>query len=109
MTLDQIADECHRISHEHGFWEDNDKIFNGDRRDPLWILSRLALIHSEVSEALEAVRVDDMDNFEDELIDVLIRVFDLWGGTYGMGNLDDVLERKMRKNEQRPFKHGKNS
>jgi len=40
----------------------------------------LALIHSEVSEALEAFRHNDKTNFAEELADILIRVLDCAGG-----------------------------
>ena len=40
----------------------------------------LALVHSEVSEALEAFRIDDKENFIEELADVVIRVLDLSEG-----------------------------
>lgn len=64
----------------------------------------LALIHSEVSEALEADRKGDNENFAEELADIVIRVFDLCGSR----NIDlgTEIEKKMKKNEQREYKHG---
>lgn len=54
------------------------------RGDVDLILSKLALVHSEVSEALEGVRKDLMDDklphrkmFEVELADAVIRILDL--------------------------------
>ena len=95
----------------------------------------LAMIHSEVSEALECDRKnkycqlesmedwellacapDDIsfqqyfeetvkDTFEDELADIMIRVMDL--AAYKGINLEIHIESKMRYNKLRPHKHGK--
>lgn len=64
----------------------------------------LALVHSEISEALEADRNGDAENFAEELADVFIRIFDLCGSR----NIDlgKAIEMKMRKNEGRDYKHG---
>lgn len=64
----------------------------------------LALIHSEVSEALEAFRHDDRENFAEELADVIIRVLDC---AYGMRiDIDDEVARKIEANRGRGHKHG---
>lgn len=64
----------------------------------------LALIHSEVSEALEAFRKDDKQNFEEELADVVIRVIDC---SAGLGlDLDKAIAEKLEKNKKRGFRHG---
>lgn len=64
----------------------------------------LALIHAEVSEALEADRKGDKENFSEELADVVIRVFDLCGSR----NIDlhKAVRKKMDYNKTRPYKHG---
>ncbi|MDF1510523.1 MazG nucleotide pyrophosphohydrolase domain-containing protein [Robertmurraya sp. DFI.2.37] len=64
----------------------------------------LALIHSEVSEALEADRKGDKENFIEEIADVCIRIFDLCGSK----NLDleKAILSKMERNKQRSYKHG---
>ncbi len=64
----------------------------------------LALIHSEVSEALEAFRKNDKDNFTEELADVLIRVLDCGGGL-GL-DLDKAVRDKLEKNRNRAYRHG---
>lgn len=75
-----------------------------DMADAFWA-RKLALIHGEVSEALEAVRKDDHPNFAEELADVVIRVEDLAGGS-GV-DLEGEIVRKMAKNKVRPKLHGK--
>ena len=64
----------------------------------------LALIHSEVSEALEADRKGDDENFAEELADVCIRIFDLCGARNI--ELGAAIEKKMAKNIGREYKHG---
>lgn len=64
----------------------------------------LALIHSEVSEALEAFRKDDKANFIEELADVLIRVLDCSEGL-GM-DIESAICAKLEKNRGRGFRHG---
>ncbi len=72
--------------------------------DPYKIPGVLALIHSEVSEALEGYRLDDRENFAEELADVIIRVLDL---TSGLGiDIDHEVQMKMQKNREREFRHG---
>lgn len=70
----------------------------------------LLLIHSEVSEATEALRngclrmADGPDSVEEELADVIIRVLH----TAEKNGLDvfRAVDLKHRKNEQRPHRHG---
>jgi NTP pyrophosphatase (non-canonical NTP hydrolase) len=64
----------------------------------------MALIHSEVSEALEALRKSDKENFEEELADVIIRVLDC---SHGLGiDLGPVIVAKLQKNKMRGYRHG---
>jgi NTP pyrophosphatase (non-canonical NTP hydrolase) len=74
----------------------------------------LCLIHSEVSEALEALRIGDMYHFEgsdskpegiaSELADVIIRVLDL---SEALGiDIGQAIIDKMRYNERRAHRHG---
>jgi NTP pyrophosphatase (non-canonical NTP hydrolase) len=64
----------------------------------------LALIHSEVSEALEADRKGDQENFVEELADVCIRIFDLCGSREI--DLEKAISEKMQRNKTRSYKHG---
>ena len=73
----------------------------------------LALIHSEISEALEALRkgnpsdthCPEYKKFEIELADAVIRILDL-AGSQDMDIGGAILE-KMRYNSSRPYRHGK--
>lgn len=74
---------------------------------------KLALMHGELSEGLEAARVDilapdkycpEFSNFEVELADTIIRVFDLAG--HFKLRLGAAILAKMAYNKTRPRKHG---
>lgn len=68
------------------------------------LCTHMALIHSEVSEALEAVRHRDRPNFDEELADTVIRVLSV---AYGLGtDLDAVVAEKLAKNRTRGLHHG---
>jgi NTP pyrophosphatase (non-canonical NTP hydrolase) len=72
--------------------------------DPYEIPAVLALIHSEVSEALEAFRKAQPENFAEELADVVIRVVGL---AHGLNiDLGKEIAAKTEKNKQREFRHG---
>ena len=82
----------------------------------------IALIHSELSEALEEHRsgnpdfylgnADKPEGIAIELVDAAIRIFALLGHmkiteTTGM-TLDDLFKAKYEYNKTRPYKHGRN-
>lgn len=98
--LSRLAQEVVAINVANGW----DVTRPQDWTEKLRIPTDLALIHSEVSEALEAFREDDLDNFEEELADVLIRVLDLAGGM--MIDLDRAVAAKLDKNRGRGYRHG---
>jgi len=65
----------------------------------------LLRIHSEVSEASEAVRDNDAAGFAEELADIFIRLANLcevWGI-----NLEEEVIKKHNKNLNRPHLHGR--
>ena len=69
---------------------------------------KLLLVHSEVSEAAEALRTLEtgkMDEFHEELADILIRVFDICDAI--KMDIPKVIKNKMDRNAERPIRHGK--
>jgi len=71
----------------------------------LTIGDSLSLVHSEVSEALDAYRNDDKGNFGEECADIAIRLFHM---CYDLKiNLEKEIKLKMKKNKERPVHHGR--
>lgn len=118
MTLefDNIAKDIHKISTDKGFWS---KVYKYVETTPTgkptkdidFMLSKLALVHSEVTEVLEAMRKKkDEREVVEEIADVLIRLLDFYQGAINCGwvesSLDKVFVEKMNKNQQRPPMHG---
>lgn len=69
------------------------------------LLAKLALITSEVGEAVGALQHGDDAVFEEEVADIVIRVFDLCETEHI--DLGAVIMRKMEHNRKRPYLHGK--
>lgn len=115
MEIKKLIKDAHENAVKHGFWEDWKRydmdevsIDNVQQIKDEWnncLGNRLMLIVSEVAEAHEALRKDDEDNFKEELADVAIRLADLCGGLDI--DLEAEIEKKMQKNKDRPYKHGK--
>jgi len=112
----------HRNALDHGWWIDCEGYERGVlNRESVKnkIPEKLALIHSEVSEALEDYRNGDMAlgfldsdgadagkpyGLPSELADIVIRVYDL-AGALGI-DLDAAIEVKHQYNVGRPYRHG---
>lgn len=93
MKINQLCKEAYTIAKSKGWHE-----------EPREMGTILALIHSEVSEALEADRKGDSENFREELADVCIRIFDLCGAKDI--DLERAILEKMERNRGRSYKHG---
>jgi NTP pyrophosphatase (non-canonical NTP hydrolase) len=96
------------IATSKGWWEDINTVeFDGETdvfNDYIYA-TKLALISSEVSEAIEDLRADDMTHLGEELADIAIRLFDF---SHQLEiNLEREIDRKMEINKGRPYKHGK--
>ncbi len=94
MTLAELSNYCHQIAVEKGFWDEKRNLGEA-----------LMLIVTELAEAMEAHRLQNQENFREELADTFIRLLDLCGGL----NIDIAHEiaKKSEKNKNRPYKHGK--
>lgn len=103
LPLYRLVHEAHGNAVKHGFWD-----------DPPEFGTSIALIHSELSEALEEVRKGNPpaytvqgkpEGYATELADAVIRIADLCG--WMDIDLEAVIREKMRYNATRPYKHGK--
>lgn len=99
---DKVSKQIYKNAVEHGFWK-------GEVNDG----ERMALIHAEISEALEALRdgnpssnkIIEFTNLEEELADAVIRIMD-----YAFGKDLDIagaILAKLEYNKSREFMHGK--
>lgn len=104
MNLDELGMKCHATAVASGFWD------GASTGTPDFVLAKLCLIHSEVSEVMEAYRKQHGPvKLTEEFADIIIRVVDLWAGMYGEGmvdSLDESISNKMSVNSNRPYKHG---
>ena len=99
-ALETQATLISQFMQAQGFWESDN---TGEK---------IALTHSELSEALEADRknldaehIPGFTGVEEELADVIIRILDFAG--HHQLRLGEALSAKIAYNLTRPFKHGK--
>lgn len=102
MNLDETAFDIHTICVAKGFYAGE---LTTDKA-----IAKLALIHSEVTETLEAIRKEKGERVVvEEMADIIIRVLDLWAALWGIGintSLEEILLAKIEKNRHRPALHG---
>ena len=99
-NVNEVTQLCHGLAREAGWWD------GVDLNDPQTIATKLCLIHSEVSEAMEGARKDLMDDHlphrkmvEVELADAMIRIMDL-AGAMGL-DLGGAMVEKLQYNTSR--------
>ena len=101
-VINELCETANKTAVAHGWWDD-ERSFG----------ECIALMHSELSEALEFDRhgngasdhIPEFTGVEEELADVLIRIFDYCGRKNL--RLGEAIVAKMQFNESRPYKHGK--
>lgn len=109
MTLDNLSDRLHNTAKSKGFWEPLSRM---DRQDFfIFYAKQIAMIHSEATEILEAIRKDKGEEaVVEEIADLIIRTLDLYKGLgyfyESYPSLEDVLTKKSLVNQNRDRLHG---
>lgn len=105
LPINKLAQLCNDRAVAAGWWDEFIDMPEQYRKH--FIAGKIALIHSEVSEALEAFRKNKMDDHlpqrlgvEVELADAVIRIFDL-AGALGV-DIGGAIEDKLGYNATRP-------
>ena len=113
-TISRVAHDVHCVNVDNGWWEDRKAISaahpNGKHQV---ILAALALVTTEISEAVEAIRKHDpttwtdtkaKDTFARELAGATLRIMDLaaWTGV----DLGEAIRAELEANKARGHRHG---
>ena len=107
--LNDLAHTLHAHARMKGFYEPLEYMEEKDYI--VFYLKQLAMIHSEVTEALEAIRKQQGgDKVTEELADIIIRVLDFWAflnqSGYTLKSLSTALNEKIEINKGRSHMHG---
>jgi len=103
INIDVLSHSLHATAVEKGFWNDNNGL--------IFYLKQIAMIHSEATEVLEAMRKEQGDvAVVRELADIIIRTLDLYAGLledgYTKESLHFHLLDKAAYNKTRDDMHG---
>ena len=101
MNISEIQKTIHDTAKEKGWWD-----------KPREAPECIALMHSELSEALEGYRIGNphsdkiapFSQIEEELADVIIRVLDF--AEHNSFEIEKALAAKMAYNDNREYRHG---
>jgi len=100
MRIQDLMDRINQYAHDKGWWD-----------KPREFGTLIALVHSELSEALEAERVNmqsdkipEFSGVEEELADTIIRILDM--AKELKLDLIGALRAKMDYNDTRAYRHG---
>ena len=109
MNLDRLSSQLHETAVEKGFWDVLGVLPEEDKF--VFYAKQIAMIHSEATEVLEALRKSKgHSEVIEELADIIIRVCDLYEGLRLNGevlfSLDKVVKSKAKVNKSRPKMHG---
>lgn len=101
--LDALSAVLHETAIEKGFWDGE---YNYDK-----LGNKLALVHSEVTEVLEAIRKSKgSEEVVEEMADIIIRLLDIYAAMRNANDvshsLDEILDKKINVNKERPKLHG---
>lgn len=101
--FNDISERTTKVAEDHGWTID---------QDPVNLTAKICLVHSELSEAVEAIRIGNPESkkiptftlLEEELADVILRIMHIG---YRMDlEVGGAVVHKLLYNQKRPYKHG---